>query len=370
MDYIVLSIPIFFILITIEVVVSLAKGAKLYRFEDAITNISCGIIQQVVKVFAKTVLIVGYLYLYENHRFFTIPDNVYSYIILFISVDFFYYWFHRYAHEINLFWSVHIVHHQSEDYNLTVALRQSSTQMFVGMLFYLPLAMIGFNPIAFVAVDAFQTLYQFWIHTKTIKKLHPAFEFIFATPSHHRVHHGRNPKYIDKNHGGTLIIFDRMFGTFQEEEEEVTYGVTAPLASWNPFWANFDGFAGIWEDWKRPISFIDKIKLLYKKPGWLPESQGGFRRPQAVPNDFQRYNTPVSMNLGIYIFIQYLALLGILSYFLFNVSKFILVEQLMIAAFVVVSAVIFGGLMENKKWSKGSEILRVVAALVMYVYIF
>ena len=126
--------------------------------------------------------------------------------------------FHRYSHEINAFWGTHVVHHQSEDYNLSVALRQSAFQGVISGMFYLPLAVFGFDPIPFLLINTLQTLYQFWIHTETIHKLPRWFEYIFNTPSHHRVHHGRNPEYIDKNHGGTLIIFDRLFGTFQDEE--------------------------------------------------------------------------------------------------------------------------------------------------------
>ena len=361
MSYIILSIPIFFFLIGIELLISYLKKSNLYRVEDAITNISCGILMQLTEVFSKTVLIIGYTFLYNNYRLFTIPDTVLSYIFLFIGVDFLYYWFHRYAHEINILWGAHIVHHQSEDYNLSVALRQSSFQMFISMIFYLPLSLFGFNPIAFVAMNAFQTLYQFWIHTKTVDKLHPAIEYIFATPSNHRVHHGRNPQYIDKNHGGTLIIFDRMFGTYQLEEEKVIYGVVKPLACWNPFWANFDCYADIWRDLQRHMSFTDKVKLLYKKPGWLPAGQGGFRKPEAVSDNFKKYSTSVSPKLNYYIIFQYVVLLVAVSYILFTFNNFDQFEKILIAAVVTLSVVIFGGLMEGKQWAKPGEVFRLAA---------
>ncbi len=370
MSYIILSIPVFFILIGFEILVSFLNRLNLYRLEDAITNISCGIVMQITEVFSKTVLIVGYLFLYENYRFFTIEDSILTFVLLFIGVDFLYYWFHRYAHEINIFWGAHIVHHQSEDYNLSVALRQSSFQMFIGMIFYLPLALVGFNPIAFVAVNAFQTLYQFWIHTKTIKKLHPILEFVFATPSHHRVHHGRNPQYIDKNHGGTLIIFDRMFGTFQAEEEEVVYGVTKPLASWNPVWANLDWYADMLRDLRRPMRFVDKLKLLFKKPGWLPAEQGGYRKPQVVARDYKKYSNTVTRKLGVYLAFQYALVLAVVSYFLFTFKDFELLEQLLIAAFVVISVVIIGGLLEGRKWARTGEVLRLVGAISLGFYLF
>lgn len=361
MDYIVLSIPIFFILIGVEVVVSQLQKSSLYRFDDAVTNISCGILSQVSGVFFKTILVVGYIYLFDNYRLFEMPDTWWMYVLLFIGIDFFYYWFHRYAHEVSLFWGTHIVHHQSEEYNLSVALRQSSLQGFVSMIFYLPLALIGFNPLAFVTINAFQTLYQFWIHTKAINKLHPAIEYIFNTPSHHRVHHGRNPKYIDKNHGGTLIIFDRIFGTFQPEEEEVVYGVTKPLASWNPLWANFDYYADLWSDLRRPMSMVDKVKMLFMKPGWLPESLGGYRAPEQVSAATAvKFLTPVSRQLNIYILVQYLILLAITSYFLFQLNVFTRQEQLVLACFVVYSIVVFGALLERKSWAKLAEVIRYV----------
>lgn len=335
------------------------KKSGWYRFNDAVTNISCGIAQQITGVFSKTILIIGYIYLYENHRIFNIQENLITWVLLFIGIDFFYYWFHRLAHEVSLFWGTHIVHHQSEEYNLSVALRQSSFQGFVSMIFYLPLAFIGFNPISFVTISAFQTLYQFWIHTKAIDKLPTWFEYIFNTPSHHRVHHGRNPKYIDKNHGGTLIIFDRMFGTFQEEEEEVVYGVTKPLSSWNPLWANFDWYADLWQDLKKDMSMADRFRVLFNKPGWLPEYLGGYRAPRDFPpNQVQVFDTMIPLGLNYYILIQYLIILAVTSGFLFNLDKFARWEQIGIAVFIIWSITNIGGIFEKKKWSFLFEYLR------------
>ena len=369
MDYIVLSIPIFFILIGVELIVSKLRNSELYRFNDAVTNISCGILQQITGVFAKTILIVGYLYLYENYRLLEIEDSFITYLLLFIGIDFCYYWFHRLAHEISLFWGTHIVHHQSEDYNFSVALRQSSLQGFVSMIFYLPLALIGFNPIAFVTINAFQTLYQFWIHTKTIDKLPAWIEFIFNTPSHHRVHHGRNPKYIDKNHGGTLIIFDRLFGTFQAEEEEVIYGVTKPLASWNPLWANFDWYADMWKDLRQSMSWSDRIRLLFNKPGWMPEHLGGYRAPKSVDDDhWSVYQTKIPTSLNYYILFQYLLVLGFTSYFLFQIEDFNRFNQVVIALFIVISITVLGGIFELRRWSFVLEIVRWLVVIVVIIF--
>ena len=368
MDYIVLSIPIFFILIGIELLISRLRKSELYRFDDAVTNISCGILQQVSGVFFKTILIIGYIFLFDNFKLFDIEDSFLTYTLLFVGVDFCYYWFHRYAHEVSILWGTHIVHHQSEEYNFSVALRQSSFQGFVSMIFYLPLALIGFNPVAFVTVNAFQTLYQFWIHTKTIDRLHPWIEYVFNTPSHHRVHHGKNPQYIDKNHGGTLILFDRWFGTFEPEVEEVIYGVTKPLASWNPVWANFDWYADMWKDLKRPMSFQDKIKLLFNKPGWLPESEGGYRAPQPIRGAYKKFETKLSIRLNYYVLIQYILLLVVTSFFLFNIDQISRIEQLILGCFVIYSIVVFGALLEFKAWAKPAEFIRLIAFLGLMLY--
>ena len=222
MSLIVYSIPIFFLLIGVELLITRVRGLSYYRFNDAITNLSCGIGSQVTGIFMKFLTFGVYVIIYEHSPLTgKIPYNYLTIILLFLGVDFFYYWFHRLAHEISFLWGSHVVHHQSEEYNLSVALRQAWVQGAFSWIFYLPLAFIGFNPYMFATIASLQTLYQFWIHTKVIGRMPAWFEFIFATPSHHRVHHGVNPKYIDKNHAGTLIIWDRIFGTFQQEEEEV-----------------------------------------------------------------------------------------------------------------------------------------------------
>jgi len=230
---ILLSIPIFFILIGVELLVQHFSKRKLYRLNDAISNLSCGITSQITGVFLKIGTITLYQFLFEHFALIAVPVNWWSVTILFVASDMLYYWGHRMSHEINLFWASHVVHHQSEDYNLSVALRQSSFQTIWTFGFYLPLAIIGFDTLTFALVTAFITLYQFWIHTEAIGKM-GFLELVLNTPSHHRVHHGRDPKYIDRNHAGTFIIWDKMFGAFQNEEETPTYGITKPLDSWNP----------------------------------------------------------------------------------------------------------------------------------------
>lgn len=230
--------PIFLILIGIELFYSLYKKKSLYKLNDSVNNFSTGIIEEIGTLPFRGLIVFCYYYLYEHFAFFHLsPNSIIVWITLWIGVDFCYYWFHRASHRNNFFWIGHSVHHQSEHYNLSVALRQGFFQTMTSWVFYLPLALIGYPTWMFVIMVTLNTIYQFWIHTQHIKKM-GWFELIFNTPSHHRVHHGTNPQYIDKNYAGSLIIWDKMFGTFEPENEPVIYGVTEPLDSWNPFYAN------------------------------------------------------------------------------------------------------------------------------------
>ncbi|HEX6892107.1 MAG TPA: sterol desaturase family protein [Chryseolinea sp.] len=369
---IVLSIPIFFILIGIELLIERFTHKDLYRFPDAIANISCGITSQLSGLFLTFLGIGIYTILFEQFAFFHLQATWYYWIILFLLVDLAYYWGHRMSHEVNLFWGGHVVHHQSEDYNLSVALRQSSLQTVWTFAFNLPIALLGFDPIHFVLVSAFNTLYQFWIHTDTIVKM-GWFEYVFNTPSHHRVHHGRNPKYIDKNHAGSLIIWDKMFGTFQAEEEKPTYGITKPLNSWNPIFANVSHYVEMGKDLKRIPSWSDKIKYLFMKPGWMPESLGGYRpAPEVDRLSYKKYETPSPMLLNLYVLFQFVVCLVGTSLFLFNAGDFSLGEKALISFLITMVVVNCGILFENRPWAVYSEWIRIItypALLAILTYV-
>jgi sterol desaturase/sphingolipid hydroxylase (fatty acid hydroxylase superfamily) len=358
---IVLSIPVFFLLIGIELLVERFTHQKLYRLPDAIANISCGITSQLSGLFLKILGIGVYQFLFENFSLITLDNTTWWYwIALILLVDFAYYWAHRMSHEINLFWGGHVVHHQSEEYNLSVALRQSSLQVVWTFAFNLPIALLGFNTVDFVLIAAFNTLYQFWIHTETIGKLPRLFELIFNTPSHHRVHHGRNPKYIDKNHAGSLIIWDRMFGTFQPEEEKPTYGITKPIRSWNAVWANMSHYSDMAKDIRQIPIWTDKVKYLFMKPGWLPEYMGGYRAaPEVDSSTYRKYDTPSPLSLNLYVLFQYLLCLGGTAMFLFNAGQFSLAEQAFITVLISIVVVNCGVLFEQRKWVKWAEWIRI-----------
>jgi alkylglycerol monooxygenase len=278
MDIIALSIPIFLALLIIEAAWDAFKHKGLYNLGDSMANLGSGILDQGTGLFVNVLTFGAFLAVgawADTWRPWTMPSGVATWVACFIAADFCYYWAHRWSHMVNLLWTGHVVHHQSENYNLSVALRQSSISKMLVFWVYWPLALVGFSGETFLAVMALNLVYQFWIHTELIEKMGP-FELVFNTPSHHRVHHGRNPKYIDRNHAGVFIIWDRMFGTFKQEEERPQYGITTPLESFNPVRAQVEPMWRLLTEAARMPGLLNKFRLLFAPPGWQPTSLGGF----------------------------------------------------------------------------------------------
>jgi len=365
---IVLSIPIFFFLIGIEIIYDRITHKNLYRMNDAVSNISCGIFEQITGVFAKVITVALYDLLYQHYRFFTIPNSWIWLVVLFFGIDLAYYWAHRMSHQINVFWVGHVVHHQSEEYNLSVALRQGALQKIFTAFFYLPLALVGFNTYWFIFLGAFNTLYQFWIHTEAIKKL-GFLERFMNTPSHHRVHHGRNPKYIDRNHAGVFIIWDKMFGTFQKEEEHPVYGITTPTQCWDPVTAHWRPFSNLWADWKMIPEWKYKFQLLFMKPGWLPEKYGGYREPKEVfPESYQKFETKLNHQMSWYLLVHFMLILTGTSFFLFGLSGFSVSQQILFTVLITLSVMTTGFLFERKSWALYTELIRLILVSSVLIY--
>ena len=359
-NYIALAIPFFFLFIGIEAAFSAWHKKQLYRLNDSINNLSCGITEQLLDVFFKGLIATGYLYLYANHRMFEIPtSSVVGWTAVFLGQDLCYYWFHRASHEVAFIWGAHIGHHQSEEFNLSVALRQAAFQKWLSWPFYLPLAVIGFPPVMFIGVAAFSTLYQFWIHTRLIGKLGP-FEWIFNTPSHHRVHHGSDLKYLDRNYGGTLIIWDRMFGSFQVEEEEPKYGITKQFASWNPLWAHVHYWVDLARDSRRIPKIADKIRLWLKPPGWHPQNYEAPVAPAGPPTT-GKYDPKAPLGVNLYVLFQFVPALYIAVRVIDLAAKNTsLIELSILTGIVVVTLLCCGALLELKDWGFRVELARLV----------
>ena len=266
-----ISIPFFLLLLALESWFNARRRYDWYELKDTFSSLAMGV-GNVLVGFVNKGIVLGAFWLVWQYRFFELGSGPAAWIFLFFAEDFSYYWFHRISHESRYFWASHVVHHSSQKYNLATALRQTWTGELSGsFLFWLWLPLIGFHPLMVLTQRAISLLYQFWIHTEAIGKLPRPIEFLFNTPSHHRVHHGSDVKYLDRNHGGILIIWDRLFGTFQEEEERPRYGLTKNIRSYNPFYIAFHEWIDLLKDFFRAKTLRERILYIFGPPGWSPD---------------------------------------------------------------------------------------------------
>lgn len=263
------AIPFFVLLLSIEAWFSYKENKDLYDNKDTWSSLALGI-GNVLTGFVTKAMIFGLFTLLYEIRFFTLDASMWWYwVLLYFADDFSYYWFHRISHNVNWFWASHVVHHSSERYNLAAALRQTWTGNATGsFLFWAWMPLVGFHPIWILFMQQISLIYQFWIHTETIHKMPRWFEFIFNTPSHHRVHHGSDLKYLDKNHGGIMIIWDRIFGSFQPEQERPAYGLTKNIGSFNPFIVAFKTWGELFRKAAGSGSIKNGINYFLQPPGW------------------------------------------------------------------------------------------------------
>ena len=358
-----LAIPVFFILIGVEFFVARLKKRDVYRLNDSFTDLACGIGDQVLKVIAGGALLAIYVAVYENAKVIDLADRpAIAWPVALLGVDFFYYWYHRFSHRAHVGWATHVVHHQSEEYNLAVALRQSWFTKFYSWAFYIPLAIVGVPPVIYALSWSINLLYQFWIHTRLIDRLGPL-EWVFNTPSHHRVHHGTNAEYLDKNYGGILIIFDRLFGTFEPERAEVVYGTLAPVRSWNPLWVNVQPFVKLAKVSAAMPSLRDKVAAWFMPPGWRGSSgtvdigAGAARGFDANPRRATQ----------LYIVIHFIPIAVLLTSLLLFSASLSQTHVIVAGALVVFSVVVWGGLFEGRRWAIWGEYAR-LALLVGLTY--
>ncbi|MET6996234.1 sterol desaturase family protein [Chitinophaga defluvii] len=267
-DLIHYAIPGFVLLLTLEVIFSVIEKKELYTTKDAASSIAMGLGNVATGLFTKAIIFAVYSFAWK-FRLFTLGFEWWVWVLCFFADDFSYYWFHRTSHSVRFFWASHVIHHSSQKYNLATALRQTWTGNFTGtFLFWVWMPLLGFHPAMVMSMQAISLIYQFWIHTEAIQKLPKAIELIFNTPSHHRVHHGSDIKYLDKNHAGVLIIWDRLFGTFQEEEERPAYGLTKNINTYNPLLIATHEWIDIWKDIRHARSFKAAWHYLFDAPGW------------------------------------------------------------------------------------------------------
>ena len=275
-EIIVWAAPIMFSLVAIEWIISAYQKRNIYDGKDTLAATAIGIGNIFVSAATK-IFTFGIILFFYNLVPWYIPQSWWSFILCIVAIDLCRYWAHRVAHENRFWWATHVTHHNGRKYNWSVSFRLGWTQH-MKVIFFIPVALMGFDPVTFFICHQIEVLYQFWIHTEYIRKLPKPIEFIFTTPSHHRVHHGVNAKYMDQNYGSTLIIWDRMFGTFQPEEEQPEYGITKQVNSYNPVWLNFHEWSDIVKDVRKSKSLKEAYYMVFGRPAHMEEIKSRFRK--------------------------------------------------------------------------------------------
>jgi alkylglycerol monooxygenase len=365
-DYIALAIPFFFLLILIELVVSWRKKRVVYHFADAITDLACGVTQQVLVFFMAAGLAGFYIYAYDHWRLVTFSDaSPWPWLIALFGVDVLYYWWHRLSHEVNFMWAIHVVHHSSEDFNLAVALRQAVLSDLTVTPFYLLLALGGVTPLAVFTVRSIATLYQFWIHTELIGKMGPVDRWM-NTPSAHRVHHAVNPQYLDRNYAAMFMIWDRLFGSYEPEGEPCVYGISTPLASFNPIWAQTHYWFELFAVARRAPSLLQGAQVFFRSPAWhppwIPEKP---KHPPPTRATFVRFEVPKRAGLNAYVGVSFSAVVVATFSLLMWGGEMSLLSTGALAGMVVWSLVAWGALFEARPWAAAAEWLRLAALPVL-----
>ena len=340
MDYVPYAVPFFLLAILLELLYGWTIKNNTYRANDALSSMFMGALRSTSSALK---IGLGGLVFYFLESYFSLPrwdtNSIFTWLIAFVVYDFFYYWFHRISHERQIFWASHVAHHQSEDYNLSTALRQTGTGFFLTWVFYIPLFLIGVPSYVFVSVASINLIYQFWVHTEHVPKL-GWFEAVFVSPSNHRVHHAQNEEYIDKNYGGVFIIWDRFFGTFKEEDENTpcVYGIRGPLKTFNPVWANFHIYIKMLKEIINTKNIKDKLYVLVAPTRWIPDDSFHLS-PKTEFNieEFEKFNPKSSSVSKVYAFFQ-LLFISLISTFFIELGDINFIEGVIVAIIMISTA--------------------------------
>jgi len=369
MDYVPYAVPFFLLAILIELAYGIIKKNNTYRLNDAISSLFMGSLRS-----ANKLIIIGlggyvfYLIETNNSLWRMDANSPLVWVFAFIVYDFFYYWFHRMSHERQIFWASHVAHHQSEDYNLSTALRQTGTGAFITWIFFIPVFLIGVPSYVFVSVASINLIYQFWVHSEHIPKL-GWYEKFFVTASNHRVHHAQNENYIDKNYGGVFIIWDRMFGTYKEEDnsEAPIYGIRGKIDTFNPIWANLHIYVNMLQDIWNAKRWKEKAFVPFSRTGWRPSSlPNSIRKDDFNPVTFKKYNPQVPTKIKAYSFFQFFALSYVGFALLENGN--LNYQQLWVTISMMAFTMYCTSLWLDGKEGIGMEITRLVLCLVLSFY--
>ncbi|GAA5524700.1 hypothetical protein Maes01_01257 [Microbulbifer aestuariivivens] len=372
MNLVTLAIPFFLLAVLVELALDRRYGWGLYRLNDAIGSLGAGIMSRLSELVRKGLLLVIYIPLfallqpyYQFMGFNWSLDSGWHLLLAIVAYDFCYYWRHRLGHEINIFWADHLVHHQSEDYNLTTALRQPIGGLPIGWIFYMPLLLIGLPAELLITAGAIDLIYQFWVHTQKFPKVR-WMEWILVTPSNHRVHHAQNKVYVDKNYGGVFIIWDRLFGTYQEEldGEPCIYGVRKPLNTFDPLAANLQHYKRMALDAWHTRSWWDKLTLWFRRTGYRPaDAEAAMPLPSTDLAQFQRYDPKISAGQRFYALAQHVVYSGATLALLWYAAQLSYGQLLGAVALLGAGLAINGRILDGHPLAGRAELLRLGAVL-------
>ncbi len=368
-NYLAFAVPLFVFFMLLEYAVARHRGKAYFNFTNSITNITIGIAERLADVFVAGAFYFVYDYIYRHFALFHFTPTIFHWIGLLLFTDFIWYWYHRLAHEINVLWSVHIVHHQSEDFNYTVSARITVFQALVRTSFWAILPVFGFTAPMITTMLLIHGLYPFFIHTRLIGKL-GILEYILVTPSHHRVHHASNEEYLDKNYGDVFIIWDKLFGTFcaEEDEKEIVYGLTKPLQSHSFLWQHFHFTLELLYSVKQAKGWKNKLRLFFGKPARIsPDTR------KIIEEKFHMRNTheqPVEKKLNRYVVWQIAVTLVVLFAFILVERELPVLIQVLSAALILITLINCGAILEQRKWIFYLEYTRyVLLLLLLLVYV-
>ncbi len=350
--------PIALVFIFLEIFFCWYFKKTYISFAEAIANFGTALGNQTVNVLVAIAVYIVYGYLWENFRLFTIELNWWTFILLLLGVDFVFYWVHRWGHAINIMWAAHSPHHSAEEMNFFVALRASVTQRLASFLFFWVLVIIGFTPFDIYMVVGLHLFIAFLHHTEFIPKLWRPIELIFTTPSHHRVHHGVNFKYLDKNFGEFLIIWDRVFGSFEEEDEKVVYGIYDHPKSWNPIAINFHFYIVLWKLAVKAPFWWDKIRIWFMPSGWRPRGLEAPPKVEITTQNQTRFSTDMFAMGKPYLVVQVILAIVLMLGVISNIFGWSVSVKWLGAALLWWQIINWSGILESKSWLWISELLR------------
>ena len=365
------AIPFFMLLVGIEFIYGLIKRENNYRINDALASMSLGLISRFIPLLGLGFQYVVYTYVAEEFNLSLLNSTeTWVWVTAFFMYDLCYYWMHRLHHEIKVFWATHVVHHHGEEFNLSTAMRQTSTGFLWKWIFFLPMFIIGIPPNVFVTVAGINLIYQFWVHTEHIGRL-GVLEYIFITPSNHRIHHAQNDDYLDANYGGVFIIWDRIFGTYIDERDDLkpVYGTVKPLKTFNPLWANIEVFYQMILDSYRTKKFKDKIRVWFSPPAWRPDDvKEKYPVEKNDLDNFEKYDPEITTMEKVFAFFQFSMINGLTILMLFNIDKFTYQEMAGVAILVSTLAISNALLLDGRNYANNVEVLRACAVLV-FIYL-